>query len=91
MAMTVLTFRPRSFGEPGLIIANIPCILSHLTQIFVDAAICSSGRRCPTNPPRAVNMQAARGRQRGRHRAPRRARGRAGVGRREWRGEGSDF
>jgi len=35
MAMTVLSFFPPSLGEGGLI--AIPCILSHLVQIFVDA------------------------------------------------------
>ena len=35
MAMTVLSFFPDSLGEPGLI--AIPCIVSHLVQLFVDA------------------------------------------------------
>ena len=51
MAMTVLTFLPPSFGEPGLI--AIPCILSHLTQIFVDAAICSKWAQVTDKPAAA--------------------------------------
>lgn len=39
MAMTILSYFPASLGEPGLI--AIPCILSHLTQIFVDAVVAS--------------------------------------------------
>ena len=35
MAMTILSFFPEALGEAGLI--AIPCILSHLTQIFADA------------------------------------------------------
>ena len=35
MAMTVLSLFPPELGEGGLI--AIPCILSHLTQLFADA------------------------------------------------------
>ena len=55
MAMTVLTFLPPSFGEPGLI--AIPCILSHLTQIFVDAAICSKWAQVTDKPAAASGSE----------------------------------
>ena len=55
MAMTVLTFLPPSFGEPGLI--AIPCILSHLTQIFVDAAICSKWAQVTDKPAAASDLE----------------------------------
>ena len=55
MAMTVLTFLPPSFGEPGLI--AIPCILSHLTQIFVDAAICSKWAQVSDKPAAASGSE----------------------------------
>jgi len=39
MAMTIVSFLPPEVGEQGLI--SIPCILSHLVQVFVDAFICA--------------------------------------------------
>ena len=43
MAMTVLSFLPASLGAPGLI--AIPCILSHLIQLFVDAFLAARWAR----------------------------------------------
>jgi len=39
MAMTIVAFLPEEVGEPGLV--SIPCIVSHLVQIFADAFLCS--------------------------------------------------
>ena len=44
MAMTVLSFFPPSLGEPGLI--ALPCIVSHLLQIFADAFLVARQPRC---------------------------------------------
>jgi len=53
MAMTVLSFFPPSLGEPGLI--AIPCIVTHLTQIFMDAFIVAKwASTSETKPPRAL-------------------------------------
>jgi sodium/bile acid cotransporter 7 len=53
MAMTVLAFFPASLGEPGLI--AIPCIVSHLTQIFMDAFIAAKwAAATEAAPPRAL-------------------------------------
>ena len=39
MAVTVISLFPTSVGQQGLIV--IPCIISHLSQLFIDAAIVS--------------------------------------------------
>ena len=39
VAVTVIGFLPESAGEQGLMV--IPCIISHMSQIFMDAAIVS--------------------------------------------------
>lgn len=53
MAMTVLAFFPPSLGTPGLI--ALPCIVSHLIQIFVDAFIMAKWADAKeTAPPRSL-------------------------------------
>ena len=47
MAMTVLSFFPESLGEPGLI--AIPCIVSHLVQLFVDAFLAAKWAKVTTD------------------------------------------
>ena len=49
MAMTVLAFFPSSLGEAGLI--AIPCILSHLCQIFADAFLAAAWARVSEAEP----------------------------------------
>jgi len=39
VAVTVIGFLPAGLGEQGLMV--IPCIISHMSQIFIDAAIVS--------------------------------------------------
>ena len=41
VAITVLSFLPPSLGNPGLV--TIPCIIGHLSQLFIDAFLVSSG------------------------------------------------
>jgi sodium/bile acid cotransporter 7 len=53
MALTVLAFFPAALGEPGLI--AIPCIVTHLIQIFVDAVIVARWAAATESaPPRAL-------------------------------------
>lgn len=53
MAMTVLAFFPTTLGEPGLI--AIPCIVTHLTQIFMDAFIVAKWATAKEEqPPRSL-------------------------------------
>jgi sodium/bile acid cotransporter 7 len=53
MAMTVLAFFPPSLGEQGLI--AIPCIVTHLTQIFMDAFLVAKWAGAKEKaPPRAL-------------------------------------
>mmetsp|Transcript_27291 Transcript_27291/g.68726 ORF Transcript_27291/g.68726 Transcript_27291/m.68726 type:complete len:439 (+) Transcript_27291:338-1654(+) len=42
VAVTVLSFLPPSLGTPGLM--TIPCIIGHLSQLFIDAFLVSGGR-----------------------------------------------
>lgn len=58
MAMTLLSFFPETLGEPGLI--AIPCILSHLVQLFVDAFLAARWAKVTVdtallNDPRGAN------------------------------------
>eukprot|EP00192_Tetraselmis_astigmatica_P006473 CAMPEP_0117687150 /NCGR_PEP_ID=MMETSP0804-20121206/22956_1 /TAXON_ID=1074897 /ORGANISM="Tetraselmis astigmatica, Strain CCMP880" /LENGTH=440 /DNA_ID=CAMNT_0005499143 /DNA_START=94 /DNA_END=1416 /DNA_ORIENTATION=- len=41
VAVTVLSFLPPSLGDAGLL--TIPCIIGHLSQLFIDAFLVSSG------------------------------------------------
>jgi len=53
MALTVLAFFPPALGEPGLI--AVPCIVTHLTQIFLDALIVAKWAAATEEaPPRAL-------------------------------------
>jgi hypothetical protein len=49
MAMSVLSFFPQSLGEPGLI--AIPCIISHLVQLFVDAFLAARWAQVTVDTP----------------------------------------
>ncbi|KAG8461264.1 hypothetical protein KFE25_002453 [Diacronema lutheri] len=51
MAMAVLAAMPAEFGEPGLI--AVPCIVSHILQIFVDAFIATRWSHIPPRAPGA--------------------------------------
>lgn len=57
MAMAVLAALPPELGEPGLI--AIPCIVSHLSQIFVDAFIATRWASIPLREPAAAAAAAA--------------------------------
>ena len=56
--MTVLSFFPESLGEGGLI--AIPCIISHLTQLFADAFIAAKWAQF-TEEPKAADAASADG------------------------------
>ena len=60
MAVTVISLFPASVGEQGLIL--IPCIIGHLSQLFIDAALVSRW----LNQERRPGRQGGRARRRGR-------------------------
>ena len=57
--MTVLSFFPESLGESGLI--AIPCIISHLTQIFADAFLAAKWALVTEQPKEDTATAAAEG------------------------------
>jgi len=59
VAVTVLSYLPRSYGVGGL--ATIPCVVGHMSQLFIDSAVASRWGSVPDGRTPDVDPKPAPG------------------------------